>query len=79
MILFFGMRPGKSETTLLQGTPCPHCGNSGTLELYRTPHYFHLFWIKIFPVYTSRMIECTHCKRGYFKEDFTEDMRRAIP
>lgn len=79
MILFLGVRPGKSEIIQLQGVSCPHCGNTQTMALHNTPHYFHLFWIKILTVYTSRLVECSHCKRVYYKEEFTEEMKQALP
>ena len=74
MILFFGIRPGTSSETLLRGIRCPHCGQSNTLWGHTIPHYFHLFWLPIFKVSTTRSAVCTHCKRMYDKQEFTREM-----
>nr|WP_299346123.1 zinc-ribbon domain-containing protein [Allomuricauda sp.] len=78
MILFFGTRPGKAKTQHLKGLSCPHCGQYGTLSAVSQPNYFHLFWIPLFTINTSQFAECSHCKRVYYKEEFTQEMQRAI-
>ncbi len=78
MILFLGIRPLKSKEKPLGGLQCPYCGQKDTLTGNLTPHYFHLFWLPIFPVYTSKQASCSHCKRGFFKEEFTPEMEKAL-
>ena len=78
MILFFGTRPGKQTVQALERVSCPHCQQSGTLRLVSQPNYFHLFWLPLFTINTSRFAECTHCKRVYYKEEFTREMQQAI-
>lgn len=78
MILFFGTRPGKTKITAIQNVTCPHCEQTNTLSLIATPNYFHLFWIKLFKIGTNTFVECSHCKRGHYKNEFTEEMEKAI-
>ncbi|NJB70814.1 phage terminase large subunit GpA-like protein [Saonia flava] len=78
MILFFGTRPGKTKTIAIQNTPCPNCGQTNTLSLVTTANYFHLFWIKLFKISTDSFAECAHCKRGFYKNEFTEKMKKAL-
>ncbi len=78
MILFFGTRPGKRKSKYLLSTECSHCRQIGTLQALKVPNYFHLFWIPIFKVYTSHLLECDHCKKVYFKEEFTPEMKKAF-
>ncbi|ASV31133.1 zinc-ribbon domain-containing protein [Maribacter cobaltidurans] len=78
MILFFGTRPGKSETKLLHGVSCPYCNQTGTLSASISSNYFHLFWIKLFKISSSKIVECSHCKRVYYPEEFSESMTAAI-
>jgi len=78
MILFFGIRPGKTTTVDLEHVKCPHCNQNNTLSGESTPNFFHLFWIPLFRVSTTQVIHCHHCKKGYYKEEFTKEMKTAI-
>ncbi|WP_339841259.1 zinc-ribbon domain-containing protein [uncultured Maribacter sp.] len=78
MILFFGTRPGKPETTTLLNSTCPYCQQQGTLTAVTQKNYFHLFWIKLFKISTNNYIECSHCKRLYYENEFTDEMNREL-
>ncbi|HBU79019.1 MAG TPA: zinc-ribbon domain-containing protein [Muricauda sp.] len=78
MILFFGTRPGKKETKVLNHASCSHCGQMGTLTAVAQPNYAHLFWIPLFTINNIRYAECSHCKKVYYKEEFTPEMERAL-
>ncbi|MEM0932754.1 MAG: zinc-ribbon domain-containing protein, partial [Bacteroidota bacterium] len=77
MILFFGTRPGKALSKTLPQIPCSHCQQTGTLTAVSQPNYFHLFWIPLFTINTSRYVTCSHCKRVYSKNEFSKDMAYA--
>ena len=77
MILFLGTRPGKTTWKELGKVSCPFCGQRHTLSVTITPNYFHVFWIPVFRISTSRIAECSHCKRAFFKEEFTAEMEAA--
>ncbi|MCM4151572.1 zinc-ribbon domain-containing protein [Arenibacter sp. N53] len=78
MILFLGTKPGKTTSLALQNIDCPYCKNRGTLMAVTSTTYFHLFWISLFRVGTSTTISCSHCKKSYFEEEFTEEMQQGI-
>ncbi|MBC8767115.1 zinc-ribbon domain-containing protein [Arenibacter sp. BSSL-BM3] len=78
MILFLGTKPGKTISKSLTNVVCPFCENKGTLAAVTSTTYFHLFWISLFRVGTSTIISCSHCKRTYFKDEFTEEMQHSI-
>jgi hypothetical protein len=78
MILFLGTKPGKATSKLLQNVVCSYCKNKGTLTAVTGTTYFHLFWISLFRVGTHTTISCSHCKRTYYKDEFTEEMERGI-
>ncbi|AYN66871.1 zinc-ribbon domain-containing protein [Euzebyella marina] len=78
MILFFGTRSGKTRSHSLPHTFCPYCEQQGTLTVYKTSNWFHIFWIRIFKISTNMMAECSHCKRGFHKEEFSEDMSQQL-
>ncbi|RNC91737.1 MAG: zinc-ribbon domain-containing protein [Allomuricauda sp.] len=78
MILFLGTRPGKKNVIKLAAVRCAFCNQSGTLSAVTQPNYFHLFWLPLLKIGTSRYAECSHCKRVYYKEEFTKEMNRAL-
>ncbi len=78
MILFFGIRPGKTRTVNMSHIKCSHCNQSNTLRGESTPHFFHLFWIPIFRVSTPKVVHCDHCKKGFYEEEFTPEMKRSF-
>lgn len=78
MILFFGTRPGKTEKRVLEHVSCPNCNQKNTLVIATTSNYFHLFWIKLFKISNRCIAECTYCKRGYYENDFTEEMKKSL-
>lgn len=78
MILFFGTRPGKIEIRKLDSTACPYCAQINTLTVSKTTNWFHLFWVKLFKISSNTVAECTHCKRVYFKEEFSKEMLQSL-
>jgi len=36
------------------------------------------FWIKIFKISSNTVAECSHCKRVYFEEEFSEEMKTSL-
>jgi uncharacterized protein with PIN domain len=78
MILFFGIRPGRTTTIDMKHLKCPHCNQPNTLSGKSNPNYLHLFWIPLYRVSTTQVVSCKHCKRIYFKNEFTMEMKHAF-
>lgn len=78
MIFFFGTRPGKTEIKSLDSGACSHCEQEGTLTASKTSNWFHFFWIKLFKISSNTIVECSHCKRVYFEDEFSKEMNRAL-
>ncbi|WP_339142379.1 zinc-ribbon domain-containing protein [Croceitalea sp. MTPC5] len=62
----------------MHGVRCGYCNQQDTLSAREQPNYFHLFWIPLFKIGTSRYAECSHCKRVYSKEEFPTEMKKAL-
>jgi uncharacterized Zn-finger protein len=78
MIFFFGTRPGKTELKKLPNVACPYCSQFDTLTVSKSVNWFHLFWIKLFKISSNTVAECSHCKRVYFEEEFSEEIRESL-
>jgi len=78
MILFFGTRLGKEEIKKLHGVSCPFCNQPNNLTASIQSNYFHLFWIKLFKITRHEVIDCSHCKKVFYKEEFTKEMEDVL-
>lgn len=78
MIFFFGTRPGKTEIKSIDNVACSHCEQEGTLTLSKTSNWFHFFWIKLFKISSNTIAECSHCKRVYYEDEFTEEISARL-
>lgn len=78
MFLFFGTRNGKTLQKRLKGVRCPNCGQQDTIIATTTGNYVHLFWVPLAKVGSQAFAECTYCKRGFYRNDFTQQMEEAL-
>lgn len=72
MLFFFGTRSTQIEA---QKTAicCQHCQEDNYwLHIYQ--HYFHLFWIPVFPLWKQTVSACAHCKQVLAKREFLPEM-----
>ncbi|WP_150451788.1 zinc-ribbon domain-containing protein [Arenibacter lacus] len=76
MILFLGTKPGKTFTKTIPHIACPYCEQKNTLTAVTSSTYFHLFWISLFKISTSTIISCSHCKKTYYEDEFTEVLQQ---
>jgi zinc-ribbon family len=79
MLFLFGT--GKSELKYkypLNNCSCPGCGQKGTMFVGTTAHYFHFFFIPIFPTGKKRLAKCMHCNSTIDENSFTPEMRQAF-
>ncbi len=78
MILFFGTRPSKAHVKKLFNVSCPYCNQTNTMTASTHSNYFHLFWIKLFKISSQITAECSHCKKAFYKNEFTQEMDEAL-
>lgn len=77
MIFFFGTRSKNTKELPLNHVACTYCQVQNSLTLFTYKTYIHFFWIPIIPIITKSVIECAHCKKMYYEDEFSEEMKRA--
>jgi len=77
MILFLGTRLGKKTIRQLNNYSCEYCSQKDTIQVISQPNYFHLFWLPLFKIKTVSYAECSHCKRFYYEEEFSNEMKKV--
>lgn len=79
MFIFFGTRTSVIKTKPVNGnTECPYCQNLNTFVASTFGKYFHVFWIPLFPLSKTTVLECRHCKKSYAEHELPEDLKLAL-
>lgn len=81
MLIFFGSRSTKIKEGRLTKSPitCSHCDVQNTFRYTVFGGYFHVFFIPMFPLGKTTIIECSHCKKTYSENDeLPIDIQNAI-
>jgi hypothetical protein len=76
MLYIFGIGSTQIASLLLQ-LKCRHCQADESVWLYIHRHYFHVFWIPVFPLWKSAASHCTHCKQVLTNKEFDDDLKKA--
>jgi len=79
MLFFFGTRATKvAQRQVKSNTTCPYCESQNSFVATTYGRYFHLFWIPIFPLLKSTILECSHCKKSYAEDELPEQVKTAL-
>ncbi|HRV56189.1 MAG: hypothetical protein KDD16_12445 [Mangrovimonas sp.] len=78
MLFFFGTRATKIGETPIKNTTCNFCSQPDTFKVITFGRYLHFFWIPIFPLFKTQTAECSHCKKTYSENEFSQEMKTAI-
>jgi hypothetical protein len=73
MIFFFGTRSTQIAAHQAQ-VSCSHC-QQDAVWLFMYQHYFHIFWIPVFPLWKSTVSSCGHCKQTLTKKAFLPELQ----
>lgn len=76
-MIIFGLRSGKFKAVATPIGDCSHCQGNGTVQLYFSRRYFHIFWIPFFPVSTTGISECSHCRQSLRKEQMAPTVQNT--
>ncbi len=67
-MIIFGLRSGTFKAVAAPVGYCNYCQSHATVQFYFSKRYFHIFWVPVFPIGTTGISECTHCKRSLRRE-----------
>lgn len=73
MIFFFGTRSTQVAAQQAK-TNCAYCQQEA-VWLFVYQHYFHIFWIPVFPLWKSTVSSCGHCKQTLTKKAFLPELQ----
>jgi len=64
LIIIWGTKPFQKILGHLQACNCGNCNNVVPFRVIRIWTWFTLFWIPLFPIFTSYVITCPICSCG---------------
>ena len=68
-MIFYGTNSSTLKTGTLRNVTCPHCEKDATMSYTIFGRYFYLYWIPIFPIGRTNIVECSYCKATYDLKD----------
>lgn len=57
---------------------CMNCLRDESMYVYFYVHYFHVFWIPVFPYRKSMVTECPHCKQVLRQEEIPRETKASL-
>ncbi|AUP77359.1 zinc-ribbon domain-containing protein [Flavivirga eckloniae] len=79
MFLHFGIRASKLKEKRIRGnTTCPNCESQNSFIATTFGKYLHVFWIPLFPLSKTTILECKHCKKSYNQNEIPTEINKAL-
>jgi uncharacterized Zn-finger protein len=71
-MIFYGTNSSNLKTGTLRNVSCPHCSTDSSMNYTIYGKYFYIYWIPIFPIGRTNIVECNHCKATYNIKDLDQ-------
>ena len=76
-MIIYGWNSRNIKQAELDAYQCPGCGEKKSV-IAILAHYFHIFWIPLFPFKKSAQIVCGHCQLNTEEKTMTDQMKGTI-
>ena len=77
-MIFYGTNSSRLKDGQLNNVTCPSCENQTSITYGIFGKYFYLYWIPIFPLGKTNILECNHCKKTYKLKELPEQIKRKF-
>lgn len=77
-MIFYGTNSSRLKDGILSNVECPHCQQQVTMRYSVFGRYAHIYWIPLFPIGKTNVLECTHCKRTYKLRELPERIKQKF-
>lgn len=86
-MIFYGTSSSRLKEGQLNNVTCPNCKEQTSMTYGVFGKYFYLYWIPIFPLGKTNILECNSCKKTFklkelpeqIKHKFEVEKHRGIP
>jgi len=77
-MIFYGTNSSRLKNGKLNNVQCPNCENQTSMTYTVFGKYAYLYWIPVFPLGKTNILECDHCKRTYDLKELPEPVKRKF-
>ncbi|TCK66892.1 zinc ribbon family protein [Winogradskyella wandonensis] len=86
-MIFYGTNASRLKDGRLSNVTCPNCNKQTSMTYSVFGKYAYLYWIPVFPLGKTNVLECDNCKRTYklkelpsqIQQKFELEKHRGIP
>ncbi len=86
-MIFYGTNSSRLKDGQLRNVKCPNCSEQTTMHYSVFGKYAYIYWIPIFPLGKTNVLECDNCKKTYklkelpqpVKDKFETEKHRGVP
>lgn len=77
-MIFYGTNSSRLKDGQLPNVTCPNCENQTSMTYSVFGKYAYLYWIPVFPIGKTNILECNSCKRTYKLKELPEQIQRKF-
>lgn len=77
-MVFYGSKASKLKEGQLINVKCPNCTEGQTMHYTIYGKYAYVYWIPLFPMGKTYVLECNHCKRTYNLKELPEQIKQKF-
>ncbi len=77
-MIFYGSKASTIKDGQINNVTCPDCETQTSMHYAIFGKYAHVYWIPLFPMGKTAVLECNHCKKTNYAKDLPEEIKRKF-
>ncbi len=77
-MIFYGINSSKLKDGQLNNVTCSNCETQTAMTYGVFGKYFYLYWIPVFPLGKTNILECNSCKKTYKLKELPEQIKHKF-
>lgn len=77
-MVFYGTSSSRLKDGRLSNVTCPNCKEQTSMNYSVFGKYTYIYWIPIFPIGKTNVLECNNCKRTYKLKELPEQIKHKF-
>ena len=77
-MIFYGTNASRLKDGRLSNVSCPNCNEQTSMDYSVFGKYAYIYWIPIFPLGKTNVLECNNCKRTYKLKELPQPIQQKF-
>jgi len=77
-MIFYGTNASRLKDGRLSNVICPNCNEQTSMTYSVFGKYAYIYWIPIFPLGKTNVLECNNCKRTYKLKELPQQIQQKF-